>query len=139
MFIRSTGLGRTLLTAKVAKIEITTMVPSTLEPHKDGNKEPMRMLMVMEVVNPVHWTVRAFLDPPDLRQMIKLVLLNPGLIFNGIKFLFMKGPKYDAPAKTEAPAQAAAPKAGPGPVPKGLSPIPGASPKGPGAIPPRKQ
>jgi hypothetical protein len=32
MFLRSTGLGRTLLTARVAKIETTDMVPSTLEP-----------------------------------------------------------------------------------------------------------
>ena len=31
MFLRSTGLGRTLLTARVAKIETTTMVPSTLQ------------------------------------------------------------------------------------------------------------
>ena len=36
MFMRSTGLGRTLLTAKVANIEATTIVPSTLEQPKEG-------------------------------------------------------------------------------------------------------
>jgi hypothetical protein len=48
------------------------------------------MLMVMEVVHPVHWTVRAFVDPADLRRMIKLVLTNPMLI-HGLKFLFSRG------------------------------------------------
>ena len=42
MFIRSTGLGRTLLTARVAKIETTEVVPSTLETPKEGAAEPMR-------------------------------------------------------------------------------------------------
>ena len=70
MFLRSTGLGRTLLTARVAKIETTSMVPSTLEPPKNGAAEPLRMLMTMEMVNPVHWTVRAFVDPSDLRHMV---------------------------------------------------------------------
>jgi hypothetical protein len=70
--------------------------------------------------------------------MIKHVITNPGLIFNGIKFLFMKGPKYDTPAGGEATA--AAPKAatsGPGPAAP-LKAGPPAPPKGPGAIPTRK-
>lgn len=130
MFIRSTGLGRTLLTARVANIQTTDMVPSTLEPPKGGATEPMRILMVMEVVHPVHWTVRGFVDPADLRRMAKLVLTNPALILRGIKFFFSKSPTYEEPGKTEAaaPASAAtetkpvagiavAPKAGPGPIP----------------------
>ena len=150
MFIRSTGLGRTLLTARVANIETTTIVPSTLEAPSNGASEPMRMLMVMEVVHPVHWTVRAFVDPADLRRMIKLVLTNPMLIMRGLKFLFSKGPTYAEPAGVEAavatsttastpsqktglgPVLGAAPKAGPGPIPS-------APPKaGPGPIPPRR-
>ena len=145
MFIRSTGLGRTLLTARVANIETTDMVPATLEPPKQGTTEPMRMLMVMEVVHPVHWTVRAFVDPADLRRMAKLVLTNPALILRGIKFFFSKSPAYGEPGKTEvataAPAAAetrpaapeAAPRTGPGPMPP-------APPKhGPGPIPPRRR
>ncbi len=154
MFIRSTGLGRTLLTARVAKIETTEMVPSTLEPAKDGAAEPMRMLMVMQVVNPVNWTVRAFVDPSDLRHMAKQVLTNPMLILKGIKFFFSKDPVY-APTATAEPAAASAPgpaagaaqsapKAGPGPMPSarpkaGPGPIPPAPARvGPGPIPPRR-
>ncbi|HVN25747.1 MAG TPA: hypothetical protein VMT71_17405 [Syntrophorhabdales bacterium] len=156
MFIRSTGLGRTLLTARVANIQTTDMVPATLEPSKTGATEPMRMLMVMEVVHPVHWTVRAFVDPADLRRMAKLVLTNPALILRGIKFFFSKSPVYEEPGKAEipigAPAMAQAGStpaqaslAGPGPVPQasppkaGPGPIPPAPPRhGPGPIPPRR-
>lgn len=85
--------------------------------------------MEMEITNPVHWTVRAFLDPKDLRHMVMLILTNPAFIMNGLKFLFSKGPKYDTPAAHEATAAAAAPKpaAAPGPAPvptRGPAPIP---------------
>jgi hypothetical protein len=143
MFVRSTGLGRTLLTAKVAKIETTEVVPSTLEPPKGGTVEPMRMLMVIQVVSPVNWTVRAFVDPSDLRHMAKVVLTNPMLILKGIKFFFSKDPVYATPATAEtaaagapgpaaATAAQAAPRTGPGPIPSALAK------QGPGPIPPRR-
>lgn len=135
MFVRSTGLGRTLLTGRIARLVTTTIVPATLEEPPNGTKEPMRMLMEMEILHPVHWTVRAFLDPPDLRDLVKKVITNPGLIMNGIKFLFMKGPKYDTPAGEGAAPKAAAPAAGPAAPPKAGPPAP---PKGPAPIPPRK-
>ena len=157
MFVRSTGLGRTLLSAKVAKIETTEVVPSTLEPPKGGTVEPMRMLMVIQVVNPVNWTVRAFVDPSDLRHMVKVVLTNPMLILKGIKFFFSKDPVYATPAIAETAAAAApgpatataagpaaAPRTGPGPMPPppskaGPGPVPPApSRTGPGPIPPRR-
>ena len=143
MFLRSTGLGRTLLTAKVAKIETTDMVPSTLEPPKNGTAEPLRMLMTMEVVNPVHWTVRAFVDPSDLRRMVKEVLTHPGLILKGILFLFSKDPAYGCasaePAAAQAPDAAAAARSAPSRK-NGPGPIPASAPKaGPGPIPVRKQ
>jgi hypothetical protein len=142
MFIRSTGLGRTLLTSRVANIETTEVVPSTLESPKDGTTEPMRMLMVMQVVHPVNWTVRAFIDPSDLRHMIKVVLTNPMLILRGIKFLFSKDPDYSTSTTTE---RAVAPPPGMGAearpkdgAKRGPGPIPTAAPKrGPGPIPPR--
>ncbi|MGD0658436.1 MAG: hypothetical protein ABSD38_10255 [Syntrophorhabdales bacterium] len=142
MFIRSTGLGRTLLTARVANIETTQVVPSTLDPPKDGAAEPMRMLMIMQVVHPVNWTVRAFVDPSDLRHMIKVVLTHPMLILRGIRFFFSKDPVYASTATAEP---VAAPTAGDGakaparPAPKkGAGPIPAAAPRrGPGPIPPR--
>jgi len=134
MFLRSTGLGRTLLTARVAKIETTDMVPSTLEPPKNGTAEPLRMLMTMEVVNPVHWTVRAFVDPSDLRRMVKEVLTHPGLILKGILFLFSKDPVYGGALAEPAAAAQPAPsrKNGPGPIPASAPKV------GPGPIPMRK-
>jgi hypothetical protein len=132
-----------LLTARVAKIETTHMVPSTLEPPNNGTAEPMRMLMTMEVVNPVHWTVRAFVDPSDLRRMVWEVLTHPGLIAKGIVFLFSKDPAYAAPATAEhagapVPGPAAAAKSVPGRK-NGPGPMPGSAPKiGPSPIPARK-
>ena len=136
MFVRSTGLGRTLLTGRIGKVVTTTIVPSTLEEAANGSKEPMRMLMEMEILHPVHWTVRAFLDPPDLRELIKKIITNPGLMFNGVKFLFMKGPKYDTPVgHAEAPKAAGS---GPAAPPKAPSGSATSAPKGPSAIPIRK-
>jgi len=90
MFIRSTGLGKTLLKAKVAKVEITDLVPATLEKPKDNENEPERILVVLEIVEPVHWTVRAFVEPKDLREMVSLILKHPSVIWEGLKFLFKK-------------------------------------------------
>lgn len=108
MFIRSTGLGRTLLTCHVAKIEITDMVPSTLEPAKDGQKEPQRMLMTIQTTDPVTWTVRGFVEPEDLRLILKAAL-KPSVIFTAIKFLLFGGgskKKSLEAAKVTAAAQA---------------------------------
>jgi hypothetical protein len=135
MFVRSTGLGRTLLTGRIGKVVTTTIVPSTLEEAANGSKEPMRMLMEMEILHPVHWTVRAFLDPPDLRELIKKIITNPGLIMNGIKFLFMKGPKYDAPGSHAEASKATG--QGPAVPPKAAAPAAGTTPKGPPPIPTR--
>jgi hypothetical protein len=135
MFVRSTGLGRTLLTGRIGKVVTTTIVPSTLEEAANGSKEPMRMLMEMEILHPVHWTVRAFLDPPDLRELIKKIITNPGLIMNGIKFLFMKGPKYDLPGAHGEASKATG--QGPAAPPKATTPAAGTPPKGPPPIPTR--
>ena len=91
MYIRSTGLGSTLLHCKVASIEVTNVIPSTLESPKDGENEPTRLLMTMKVIEPVTWTVRAFVEPADLRQIIGLTLKNPSALFNGGRFLALGG------------------------------------------------
>jgi hypothetical protein len=131
MFMRSTGLGRTLLKAKVSDILATHIVPATLEEPQDGSTEPMRMVLMMEVIHPVHWIVRGFLDPSDLRRMVKVILTNPILILKGIKFLFSKDPDYGEMETKEAHAPAAKPAAG-----TAAKPGPGAIP-GPGSIPTR--
>lgn len=108
MFIRSTGLGRTLLTCHVAKIEITDVVPSTLEPAKEGQKEPMRMLMTIQTTDPVNWTVRGFVEPDDLRLIIQAAL-TPRVIFTAIKFLLLGGrTKKQGPEQAKATATAQA-------------------------------
>lgn len=90
MKIRSTGLGKTLLTAQIGTVEPTRIVPATLEP---SDEEPTRLLLTMEVVEPVHWTVRAFLEPADLRRTLKLIVTRPRTLFDALRFLFSKGPK----------------------------------------------
>lgn len=137
MFVRSTGLGRTLLTGRISKIVTTTLVPATLEESPAGKTEPTRVLMEMEITNPVHWTVRAFLDPKDMRHMVMIILTNPAFIMNALKFLFSRGPKYDTRASHEPPAAAAgaaAPKPAAAPTPPAAS----GPAKGPAPIPQRR-
>lgn len=98
MYLRSTALGKTLLNGKIANIEITKIVPETLEKKKEG-KEPARLLMTMEVVEPVHWTIRTFMEPPDIRRILGLVFKNPKTLFYSFCFLFSKGPE---PEKIES-------------------------------------
>ena len=91
MYIRSTGLGRTLLQIRVADIELCQVVPATLKPFKENEKEPSRLLMTMEVMAPVHWVVRAFVEPADLRRMIAIVLTHPITLLHALRFLIFGG------------------------------------------------
>lgn len=87
MLIRSTGLGRTLLTCKVVKIEVTHMVPATLEPPDEGEPaEPARLLMTIQTTDPVSWTVRGFVEPQDLVLILKAAT-TPAVIWAALKFL----------------------------------------------------
>jgi hypothetical protein len=92
MYIRSTGLGKTLLKAEAAKIEAVKIVPETLEQPGEGD-EPTRLLMILKTVEPVHWTVRIFVEPPDLRRILWIVLKSPKVLFWSLRFLFSKRPK----------------------------------------------
>jgi len=94
MYLRSTGLGKTLLKAKVSNIQATNIVPMTLT-QPEGNNEPTRLLMQMEILEPVHWTVRAFVEPPDLKDIIKILLKNPAIILWGLRFLVSKGVRFE--------------------------------------------
>lgn len=86
MYVRSTGLGRTLLKSRLGKLEVTNIVPSTLE---ESEGEPARMLMVMNIDEPVNWEVKAFMEPQDLRRLVMLIL-RPSIIWGGLKLLFSK-------------------------------------------------
>jgi hypothetical protein len=98
MYLRSTALGKTLLNARVATIEASKVFPETLKQDENGN-EPTRLMMTMEVVEPVHWTIRTFLEPSDVRRMLGLILKNPKNLFYSLCFLFSKGPE---PKKIES-------------------------------------
>ncbi len=91
MYIRSTGLGKTLLQCKVAKLEYTNIVPETLKDPQNGKKEPKRLLMTMQVISPVTWTVRAFVEPGDLRGIVVYILKNPSIIWHAVRFLLFGG------------------------------------------------
>ena len=101
MLIRSTGLGRTLLSANVAKIEKTNIVPETIEPSKNG-KEPSRMLMTVETVDPVNWIIRIFMEPSDIRGILWMVLKHPSILFSGLGLIFSKGKKAEGESREEA-------------------------------------
>ena len=103
MYIRSTGLGKTLLQCKVVKVEPCKLVPETLEMPEDNKEEPTRLLMEMKVIAPVTWTVRAFIEPKDLRQLVGFALRNPGVLFHGLRFLTFggKSPSLVVKRKTE--------------------------------------
>jgi hypothetical protein len=106
MYIRSTGLGKTLLQCKVEGVESSTIVPETLEVTKEGEEEPTRLLMTMRVIAPVSWTVRAFVEPADLRRIIVFVLKNPKVLFGALRFLVFGGRSPSLEVKKKEPGEA---------------------------------
>ena len=120
MYIRSTGLGKTLLQCKVDKVESCTIVPETLESPKEGEVEPTRLLMTMKVVAPVSWTVRAFVEPADLRHIIGFTLRNPKVIFKALRFLIFGGSSPSLLVKKKEPGEEVAEKIVP-PIPTDIS------------------
>lgn len=94
MLIRSTGLGRTLLSCEVAKIKISNVVPETLEASENG-KEPNRLFMTMETKAPVNWIVSIFIEPADLRRILWIVIKNPLIVFSGFSLLLQKGKRAE--------------------------------------------
>jgi len=91
MYIRSTGLGKTLLQCRVDIIESSRVIPASLEMPGEGQEEPARLLMTMKVIAPVTWTVRAFVEPADLRHMLGLALRNPRVLLKALRFLVFGG------------------------------------------------
>jgi hypothetical protein len=77
MKVRSTGLGKTELTAHVSEFS--------------GNLEnAQQLIMKIEATEPVHWYITAFLTGKDLRQILLMVLKKPGVIFKAI-WLLLRG------------------------------------------------
>jgi hypothetical protein len=105
MYIRSTGLGKTLLQCRVESVESSVIVPATLEATKEGEEEPTRLLMTMRVIAPVTWTVRAFVEPADLRHIIGFALKNPRVLFGALRFLIAGGRSPSLEVKKREPGK----------------------------------
>lgn len=94
MLIRSTGLGRTLLSGELATIKSSNIVPETLQASENG-KEPKRLFLTMETTAPVNWIVSIFIEPADLRRVLWIIITHPLLLFSGFGLLFRKGKKAE--------------------------------------------
>ncbi len=105
MYIRSTGLGKTLLQCKVESVESSVIIPATLEATKEGEEEPTRLLMTMKVIAPVTWTVRAFVEPADLRAIVGFALKNPRTLFGALRFLIAGGRSPSLEVKQKEPGK----------------------------------
>ena len=91
MLMRSTGLGKTLLHCQAVKVESTTIVPETLKDSTDGHKERKRLLMTIKTTTPVSWTVHAFVEPKDVRQLVWYFFTTPTAIWRAILFMLFGG------------------------------------------------
>jgi hypothetical protein len=77
MKVKSTGLGKTTLTASFTKLV------------RDG--EPNAMLMAIESTAPVHWTISVTMGGQDIRQVLPMVL-KPSVLWTFFVML-IKGNK----------------------------------------------
>lgn len=77
MKVKSTGLGKTTLTA-----EFTKLAP---------NGDPNSMLLAIESKAPVHWHITVTMGGEDLRQVVGM-MMKPSVLFSLISML-IKGNK----------------------------------------------
>ncbi|GAB6910195.1 hypothetical protein JCM12296A_60590 [Desulfosarcina cetonica] len=91
MLMRSTGLGKTLLHCQAVKVESTNIVPETLKDPADGHKERKRLLMTIKTTTPVSWTVHAFVEPKDVRQLVWYFFTTPSAVWRAIRFMLFGG------------------------------------------------
>jgi len=91
MRVNSTGLGATTMTADFEGF-YTTQTDKKLKTQYEG-KNGAYIIMGIEAVKPVHWTIRCALDGKDLRKLV-LQGLNPKVIFRILSIL-VRGTKLD--------------------------------------------
>jgi len=77
MKVRSTGLGKTELTAHVSEFTC----------HKDNQEQ---VVMKIEATEPVHWQITTFITGKDLRQILKMLIIRPKFIFKTL-WLLLRG------------------------------------------------
>jgi hypothetical protein len=66
----------------------------------------------------VTWTVRAFVEPADLRHIIGFALRNPKVLFDGLRFVTLGGESPSLVVKKKEPAKEEGEEQAP-PVPVG--------------------
>ena len=91
MRVNSTGLGTTTMLA-VFEGFYTAVVDNKLKGQYQG-KDGTYIIMGIEAVKPVHWTIRVAIDGKDLRKLIKQAL-NPKVMFRVLSIL-VRGSKLD--------------------------------------------
>ena len=84
MKIRSTGLGKTLMIADLMSISPTKINPETLQ--FTNEPEPARLQLELATTSPVHWHIRVFAEPQDIRGMVRL-LLKPSVLWYALASL----------------------------------------------------
>lgn len=91
MRVNSTGLGATTMVAGFKGFQ-TVVSDNKLKAQYVG-KEGTYIILAVEAVKPVHWTIRITMDGRDLRQIIKWTL-NPRVLFRMLSIL-IRGSKLD--------------------------------------------
>ncbi len=116
MKVQSTGLGKTVM-----KAEFKGLSKSTFE-------DQASLLLTMESSEPLHWTIKVFLDPQDVRRAV-VMGLRPSVLWRALvglvsgRFSFSMKTRPETSIETgSAPETAALPAPGPADSqPSGLS------------------
>jgi hypothetical protein len=109
MKVQSTGLGKTVMIANFKGLEIAEF----------DNEKVMQMRM--ESTEPLHWTIRVFMEPTDVRKAV-FMGLKPSIVWKGLLGLllgrFSLFPKAGAETDTAdaSPKESELPKAPPAPI-----------------------
>jgi len=74
MKVQSTGLGKTVMVANFKELFNTTF------------EENKVMQMTMEATEPIHWTIKVYMEPADIRKAVGMGL-KPGILWRVLKNL----------------------------------------------------
>ncbi len=84
MFVRSTGLGKTPMVAKVNMLQFAKINKESL---KDDPSCELNMVMRIETTKPAAWHITAFMSPEDVRELAKKIL-TPSTLIKVISYMF---------------------------------------------------
>jgi len=77
MKVQSTGLGKTIMVAHIEELFYTEF----------EDKEVLQM--TIEATEPVHWTIKCYMEPSDVKYLMKLGL-KFSILWKVLKSLFKK-------------------------------------------------